>query len=125
MSHNSVDALLHKLEKFDYVLADKRACLKYCRRNYNEIAQQARQRTERYFDGLCLDCMSRTKPKLKDHHADFWKHNNFRAEDGWFKGCRIKHKQPSWYYSFMGREEDKNFLLGKDRFKYDGFLDDF
>ncbi|KAL8794612.1 MAG: hypothetical protein Q9195_002808 [Heterodermia aff. obscurata] len=119
VSRNSIDGLLQRLEKFNYKVADKSACTQNCQRNYNSIAGDARQRTERYFDGMCLDCMSRTKPKLKDHHSDYWNYNNFREEDGWFRGCRISHKQPSWYYSFMGREEDKNYLLEKDKLRYE------
>ena len=119
VSRNSIHNLLHKLEKFNYKVTDKRACTGNCHRNYNAIAREAGERTDRYFDGMCIDCMNRTKPKLQDHHADFWNHNNFRDEDGWFKGCRINHKQPTWYYSFMGREEDKQFLLAKNKFRYD------
>ena len=67
-------------------------------------------RTGAYYDGMCLDCMDRLKPKTGDGDDDYWQHNNFRDEDGWFEGCRIKHKQPSWYFSFMGRKEDKDTL---------------
>ena len=124
MSRNSVHNLLHKLEGFDYKVVDKRACIESCQRNYNYVARAAGEKTEGYFDGMCLDCMNRRNPKLKDHHADFWSHNNFRDEDGWFTGCRINHKQPSWYYSFMGREEDKTYLLDRERLKYEHRYDD-
>ena len=114
-SRDSIHSLLQRLKTFKYKVADKNACIKNCRRNYDKTAQKARLRTEKYFDGLCIDCMNRTKPKLKDHHADFWNYNNFHDEDGWFKGCRVRHKQPSWYYSFMGREEDMSYLLRKHK----------
>lgn len=73
VSRNSINDLLQKLDEFEYKVADKNACMKFCQRNYNSVAEQARLRTEGYFDGLCLDCMKRTEPKLDDHHADYWK----------------------------------------------------
>jgi hypothetical protein len=55
----------------------------------------------KYFDGLCLDCMKRTKSG--DVDDDYWEHD---FEKIWDSGCRIKHGQPSWYFSFMGRKTD-------------------
>ena len=51
----------------------------------------------------CTDCMNISKPKLGDADEDYWHHSDLGV--GWDKGCRIRHGQPSWYFSFMGRKE--------------------
>ena len=110
-------AILARLEEFKYKAAET-ACMSPCHQDYEAAVDDAVDETATYFDGMCLDCMSRRNPKLRDHHEDYWQHNNFRAEDSWFTGCRIKHKQPSWYFSFMSRQEDKDYLQDRDRRHY-------
>ena len=112
--HNSMDTILERLDTFKYKVAEA-ACMYPCHRNYESIVADAKAHTESYFDGMCLDCMDRMKPKTGDRNDDYWRHNNFRLEDEWFVGCRIKHKQPTWYFSFMGRQEDKDYLQNKDK----------
>ncbi|KAI1078483.1 hypothetical protein F5B20DRAFT_582399 [Whalleya microplaca] len=58
---------------------------------------------ERKFDGLCLDCMH--KFKTGDEDCDYWEHARLRQYD---HGCRFKHGQPTWYFSYMGRRETMN-----------------
>ncbi|CAJ2506015.1 Uu.00g001450.m01.CDS01 [Anthostomella pinea] len=53
------------------------------------------------FQGLCLDCMHKFKEGGGDW--DYWRHNKIQQ---WDKGCRIRHGQPSWYFSFMGRVDE-------------------
>ncbi|KAI0013958.1 hypothetical protein F4779DRAFT_639098 [Xylariaceae sp. FL0662B] len=55
---------------------------------------------EKKFDGLCLDCMH--KFKTGDEHSDYWEHGRLYEFD---RGCRFKHGQPTWYFSYMGRRE--------------------
>lgn len=50
-----------------------------------------------------IDCISLSHPKLADHDEDYWHHASLNVP--WDKGCRIRHKQPSWYFSFMGRRQ--------------------
>lgn len=57
------------------------------------------------FEGLCLDCMNKSmatkskKPGSTD--VDYWKHDLY---ENWSSGCRFQHGQPTWYWSFMGRQ---------------------
>ena len=53
------------------------------------------------FDGLCLDCAKMTKTRNVDD--DYWLHDAARK---WDEDCRIRHGQPTWYFSFMGRKTD-------------------
>jgi hypothetical protein len=45
--------------------------------------------------------MNASKPKLGSDDEDYWKHTNLSV--GWDHGCRLRHGQPTWYFSFMGR----------------------
>lgn len=45
--------------------------------------------------------MDASKPKLDSDDQDYWKHAGLGV--AWSQGCRIRHKQPTWYFSFMGR----------------------
>lgn len=101
---NSIDRILCKLKGFSYE-APKGACVS-CRMDYGSHVDKARKHVESYFDGLCLDCMDRSKAKLGDSDNDYWQHNQL-SENEFIKGCRFPHKQPTWYFSFMGRKEDR------------------
>ena len=99
--------ILDRLHKLDYK-AHEKACQRYCQKDYNSRALQAEITTRNYFDGLCLDCM--TNSKTQDYNEDYWCHDML-DEDEFITGCRITHKQPTWYFSFMGRRE------GHDHFR--------
>ena len=116
--NTSMDVLLKRLEDFKYKPAAG-ACMTSCHQDYEFIVRGALKFTATYFQGMCLDCMDRLKPKLRDGHEDYWHHNNFSAErsPSCFVGCRIKHRQPSWYYSFMGRQEHRDHLQENSREK--------
>ena len=53
--------------------------------------------------GFLLDCMNSSNPKLGDADEDYWKHTNLCVH--WDAGCRIRHQQPTWYFSFLGRRQ--------------------
>ena len=65
--------------------------------------EETRVKIETDFGGLCLDCMNKTNPKTGDVDSDYWRHNERRD---WSADCRISHRQPTWYFSFMGRKAD-------------------
>ncbi|KAI0871490.1 hypothetical protein GGS24DRAFT_503766 [Hypoxylon argillaceum] len=60
----------------------------------------ASKRVRRNFGGLCLDCMH--KFKTYGDHSDYFMHDRHGHYD---RGCRVKHGQPTWYFSYMGRKE--------------------
>ncbi|KAF7904327.1 hypothetical protein EAF00_001661 [Botryotinia globosa] len=58
-------------------------------------------KVQEHFDGLCLDCMSISKPKNgKNVDAAYWMHDTLKQ---YSMGCRVQHDQPTRYWSFMGR----------------------
>ncbi|KAJ4372991.1 hypothetical protein N0V83_003282 [Neocucurbitaria cava] len=84
--------------------------------NWKELVEHAVVVTEHYFDGLCLDCMNRSRlPRGKDPDTEYWNANGSDGVGRWDSKCRITHGQPTWYHSFLGRHEDRQFFLKDGR----------
>ncbi|RHZ63233.1 uncharacterized protein CDV56_107643 [Aspergillus thermomutatus] len=81
-----------------------------CRLDGKVIVQRAISRVASYFDGLCLDCMDRTKGLRVEGNKDddYWSHNAWK--DSYDRDCRISHNEPTWYFSFMGRKEKRGLI---------------
>ncbi|KAL8828735.1 MAG: hypothetical protein Q9191_002421 [Dirinaria sp. TL-2023a] len=104
--------ILDRLGSFKYT-PPRNACLRYCQKDYEATIQGTISLVRRYFDGLCLDCMDKSKSKTGDSDSDYWYHNELE-ENEWDHSCRESHGQPTWYFSFMGRKEDqKTYFKGK------------
>lgn len=95
--------ILNRLDKFTYE-PHKDACI-FCRKDYNETVRAAQKLVKNYFDGLCLDCL--TKSKTGDMNKDYWVHNELQQHER-VLGCRFNHSQATWYFSFMGRKEERD-----------------
>lgn len=108
---NSIRAILDCLDCFSYA-APAGACSTFCQNNYKAIVAIGQELTRDYFDGLCLDCMDSSKPKTGNTDTDYWRHNSVR-EGEWVRGCRFDHRQPTWYFSFMGRKEERDHFQQK------------
>lgn len=118
---NSIIAILGCLEGFTFV-PPKEACSKYCQNNYKAIVAEATSLTQHYFDGLCLDCMDSSNPKTGNTDLDYWCHNSLR-EGEMVRGCRFSHRQSTWYFSFMGRKEERDHYREKKSTKPTGGRD--
>ena len=105
-----MNEILNRLQKFNFQ-AKSRAC-GTCHIDYKGKVTRIEKYVRVYFDGLCLDCLDRSKPKLGDVDMDYWRHHKLR-EDDWIKGCRFPHKQPTWYFSFNGRKEERDRVMKK------------
>ncbi|KAI4201417.1 MAG: hypothetical protein LQ350_003255 [Teloschistes chrysophthalmus] len=103
-----VHIILNYLAQFEYTPTE---CLDNgcdCRHHdFNWSIKKTVDKVRWYFDGLCLDCMDKSKAKTTDHDSDYWFHNNL-DKDIWDRGCRGKHREPTWYFSFMGRRDDRD-----------------
>ncbi|KAK0124265.1 hypothetical protein ONS95_009238 [Cadophora gregata] len=72
------------------------ACV-FCQAHCNPaVVHSLRHRISDHFEGLCLDCMKRTKGGSVDD--DYWEHDKDKE---WSRNCSIAHGQPTWYFSFM------------------------
>lgn len=110
----AITILLDRLDRFEEPL--KQGCSPNCRRDFKRIVTSVKNSTRHYFDGLCLDCMDKSKPKTGDLDMDYWRHDDLKEEE-WAFGCRFDHKQPTWYFSFMGRQEDRDRFRKEKRDK--------
>lgn len=108
-----MNEILNRLQKFKFE-AKSSAC-GTCRRNYKGCVEEIGEYVGCYFDGLCLDCLDRSEPKLGDLDMDYWRHHTIK-EDEWIRGCRFRHKQPTWYFSFNGRKEDRDRFMKARKF---------
>ena len=106
-------AILDRLKNFKFE-AKSSAC-GTCRRDYKVTVSSIENYVRHYFDGLCLDCLDRSKPKLGDTDMDYWRHHKVKEHE-WVKGCRFRHKQPTWYFSFNGRKEERDRLMKEKKF---------
>jgi len=110
---NSVNKLLERLEMFH--MGPIGTCFKCCI-DWNSKVKEARKSTRRYFDGLCIDCMDRSRPKRDNTDLDYWKQAE-SINGRWDHNCRILHGEPSWYVSWCGRDEHRQKLLAIHRGK--------
>ncbi|KAL9004687.1 MAG: hypothetical protein Q9188_002502 [Gyalolechia gomerana] len=89
----SIREILDRLARFSYE-APTSACGQ-CQQDYKGIVARAVYRVQVYFDGLCLDCLDRSKPKTGHVDLDYWFHDKLREYE-WVRGFRFPHGQPTW-----------------------------
>lgn len=108
---NSITEILKCLDDFSFG-PPKEFCREYCQQNFRAVVVEAQALTRGYFDGLCLDCMDSSKAKTDNTDMDYWRHNSLRERE-MVQDCRFSHKQPTWYFSFMGRKEERDHYREK------------
>ena len=119
---SAMRTILQRLDNFSFAV-EEGAC-QSCRKDYKETVKAAQTKTSEYFDGLCLDCMDRTKPVTRDEDMDYWQHDTL-GESDFIDHCRVgRHGEPTWYFSFMGRTEIRNRFLRTQRARKYGWESD-
>lgn len=113
----SMEKILERLDGFVY-MPHQEACSTCRRIGIADGVRSAKDRTRNYFEGMCLDCMDKSQPKMgADVNMDYWDHHKRKEHElvvplrAGVKPCRVQHRMPTWYHSFMGRQRDR------DRFK--------
>ncbi|KAL9597608.1 MAG: hypothetical protein Q9219_005047 [cf. Caloplaca sp. 3 TL-2023] len=104
----SIQSILGNLGQFSYE-APSSAC-NICKQDFKFLVESVVKMVQNYFQGLCLDCLDRSKPKTGDVDVDYWRHATLKEHE-WIHGCRFTHKQPTWYFSFNGRKEERDRLI--------------
>lgn len=108
------EKILERLEDFKFTRQSPKCS--YWDGDYNRLVNYVAEKVRKYCGGLCLDCMSNSRDSVSkqthyasrfgsdemDHDA-YWNHNTYKT---WGKGCRVKHDEPTWYFSFMGRRQN-------------------
>lgn len=101
---NCVRDILDRLENFDDDTitnshpASAQIC-NACSRSWKRVVEYTRRQVKSYFDGLCLDCMQ----NHPDENSEYWALDTPRYM--YDNTCRIRHGEPTWYFSFMGRRD--------------------
>lgn len=99
----SIEDMLRRLRGFSF-RAKRQAC-GICKADYVKLARDVVEETSTYFEGMCLDCLDTSS--RRDHDADY------RNQLTWWNlttSCRVRHDEPTWYFSFNGRREEKDRL---------------
>ncbi|KAJ5715386.1 uncharacterized protein N7483_012567 [Penicillium malachiteum] len=101
---SSISELLRRLKDFkvENIGPPDEDCFN-CGIDFQDHVETAARTVEKYFDGMCLDCM-KEDPDLS---SPYWQPKGYRGS--YDRTCRIRHGEPSWYYSFMGRRERSRF----------------
>ncbi|KAI9373497.1 hypothetical protein BJX61DRAFT_533075 [Aspergillus egyptiacus] len=80
-----------------------------CGHDWEALVQRAATDVNRYFHGICLDCMNVRRCLREGRNPDheYWLHDRQRM---WDVSCRVRHGQPTWWVSFMGQREKRGLL---------------
>lgn len=111
MAKFSINEILGLLRDFDKTRMMKSLnhsgyCV-FCDQNWGSKVQDAISKVSDYFDGLCLDCLRRSK----DTDTEYWSLCG-RDWDRYDDACRVSHGEPTHYFSFMGSRERRG-LVGR------------
>jgi hypothetical protein len=117
VSHSSITQICQRLKDFEYTYQPE------CRRcrglDWLSTVLKAKSNTEGYFQGLCLDCMDRSKRKGDNADEEYWQRNS-SVNGRWDTKCRISHNQSTWYVSWLGRPDEREKIMrGTVAFKED------
>lgn len=104
----SLNVIIDRLSEFGYEPErhPEEPCICKDAMGYGEVASIGEKHGE-YFDGLCLDCIA--KPKKKEHPQDSREFKLHAVTRDWDRGCRVRHGEPTWYFSYHAREERRRF----------------
>jgi hypothetical protein len=115
ISYSSVQQIIDRLGDFKYTHMP--ACMRCRQLDWESTVLKAKSNTEGYFNGLCLDCMDRSKPHGKTPDDEYWKHNG-SVGGRWDTRCRINHNQSTWYVSWLGRPDLREKIMrGQDGYR--------
>ena len=93
--------LFERLSHFEFRPATTSCESGECRRSFKRSVEVAIGRARQSFQGLCLDCMNRSKPVVGQPRGEYIK-NNSPHVGCWDIDCRFGHGRPSWYVSSRG-----------------------
>ncbi|KAK5720166.1 hypothetical protein LTR15_007439 [Elasticomyces elasticus] len=108
--NQSVDGVLRKLELVPSGMRQPRTCgTRLCSFDFGYTIASVRAEMKKLFDGLCLDCMATSNPTNPEESDEaFWAKARNKYNSSWDKDCRIRHQQPTWFFSFIGERSKMN-----------------
>lgn len=84
--------------------APANAC-EYCNQDFKSNLADLRNTIMNYFDGLCLDCITGSNEGRGGADV-YW--SQMMLTNSYGDHCRIGHDEPTWYFSYMGRQDDRD-----------------
>ena len=115
ISYSSIQNIIDRLDSFKYTHVPD--CKRCRNQDWHSIVLKAKAYSESYFNGVCLDCMDRSKPKGKTLDDEYWQHNT-NVEGRWDTRCRFMHNQSTWYVSWLGRPDVREKIMrGPDGYR--------
>jgi hypothetical protein len=119
-ARKSLDKLIKTLGHFTYTLHPGGRKCYACQQDYKNSADDARSYATKYFEGLCLDCISQPRDVERPQDDKEYETLLKRAEDSeydgkdhhpevWSEKCRVNHGEPTWYFSYCAREQERKF----------------
>ena len=105
----AVNDILRALSLFNFE-PPASACSRFCQNDYAGEVATAIEYVQTYFDGLCLDCMEKSNSNTGDYAAAYW-HKDTYGNLEWARGCRVRHGEATWYFSWMGRRDEREQLF--------------
>ncbi|RMZ66069.1 MFS transporter [Pyrenophora seminiperda CCB06] len=110
LNYSSITQVVRRLKAFSYNYTPK--CARCRSVDWETIVLKAQSNTLGYFNGMCLDCMHRSKPPCGGGTPDDeYEKRNQSINNRWDTQCRIKHGQPTWYISWLGRPDMREKIL--------------
>ncbi|KAH3993315.1 hypothetical protein HBI81_125190 [Parastagonospora nodorum] len=115
LTSSSIAEVTRRLKAFKLNYTAK--CKRCASIDWESVVLRACSNTDGYFNGICLDCQDRSKPKGEGLDDEYEKHNQPDA-GRWDTRCRFKHGQPTWYISWLGRPDIREKMLrGPDNYR--------
>ena len=105
-SEHTISHTLRKLRSFKYPPIDHNCDC--CPKDFEQIVQEAVADNEDHFHGLCLDCINRADKSNRDPKG---KAEREARRGYWDAGCRITHEEPTWWFSFIARKDEKDHFV--------------
>ena len=113
---SSINDLICRLEEFEPIEL-KKTCFR-CSKDYKALVDEVIQAVESYLEGLCLDCINTSRFRHATSDGDYWAHRETYKRGGTI--CRIKHGDPTWYWSYAGTVQRRNEMMPRrGRHDYD------
>jgi hypothetical protein len=107
MRKGTADEIWTRLNQFQYTPAVS-GC-DGCNINFKEHILVVQKSMSKFISGLCLDCVQLGATQEKHMVEECHRRGRHKRDCGtksvrWDHGCRVRHNQPTWYYSTRAKK---------------------
>ncbi|ORY09380.1 hypothetical protein BCR34DRAFT_589361 [Clohesyomyces aquaticus] len=105
-----IEEVIGRLRKFEFVPKTTSCESKACLRDFKRSVNIAIDRAQQEFQGLCADCVKRSKPAAGRSPEAFLEKNS-PYHGCWDMDCRYGHGRGTWFFSWMGPSSVRQQIL--------------